>query len=274
MQKKQRTNTLRKILTGTLLALSSIFLAFSVIGIIAIWGYNEVLTRSAVSQLKELDTQLEQTEATFKVSRRELERALRLVDATEKALQQLVDPTRGGDNVFENIQGTLDDRLIPDLKTTRERIGEARATLENLRSVLERVTSFVPFVDVTGPDRIAANLILSATALDADISEMELMAQRASTFVTDASHLLGGDLTETRESLEGFLAAVTEYEQKVTDWREQVAQITEATPRWIDQTSIGLTLFLAWFALSQFGLILHGIGMQYGENPLWILRGK
>jgi hypothetical protein len=274
MHKKQRTNTLPKILTGTLLALSSIFLAFSVIAIIAIWGYNEVLTRSAVSQLKELDTQLEQTEATFKVSRRELERALRLVDATEKALQQLVDPTRGGDNVFENIQGTLDDRLIPDLKTTRERIGEARATLENLRSVLERVTSFVPFVDITGPDRIAANLILSATALDADISEMELMAQRASTFVTDASHLLGGDLTETRESLEGFLAAVTEYEQKVTYWREQVAQITESTPRWIDQTSIGLTLFLAWFALSQFGLILHGIGMQYGENPLWILRGK
>src|ERR687891_467332 len=176
MQRKQRTKMLRRILTATLLALSSILLAFSVIAIVAIWGYNEQITSAAVSRLEEIDIQLTQTQDTLQASQKELERALRLVDATEKALEQLVDPS-GTETAFESIQSTLDERLIPDLKTTRERINTARETLENLRSVLERVTSFVPFVDLNGPDKIVADLIVSATSLDADISEMEVVAQ-------------------------------------------------------------------------------------------------
>jgi hypothetical protein len=92
--------------------------------------------------------------------------------------------------------------------------------------------------------------------------------------VSDTSYLLGGDLTETRASLQNFLTAAQEYEQKVSGWREQVAQIRKGTPEWIDQACIGLTVFLAWFALSQFGLILHGLSLQYGDNPLWLLRAK
>src|SRR5687768_2011075 len=212
----------RKIFTGTLLALSSILLAFSVIGIAAIWLYNEQITSTAVSRLKEIDSQLAQTEVTLQASERELERALRLVNATEDALQQLVSSSGGTGNVFESIQSTLDDRLIPDLKTTRERIDAARATLEDLRSVLDGITSFVPFIDLNSPDQIVADLIVSAASLDADISEVELVAQQASTFVSDTSYLLGGDLTETRDSLESFITAIQDYEQKVTGWREQV----------------------------------------------------
>jgi chromosome segregation ATPase len=264
----------RKIFTGILLALSSILLAFSVIGVAAIWIYNEQITTAAISRLEEVDSQLAQIEVTLQASQRELERALRLVDATEKALQQLVSSSGGTGNGFESIQGTLDDRLIPDLKTTRARIDAARATLEDLRSVLEGITSLVPFIDLNSQDKIVADLIVSATSLNADISEIELVAQQASTFVRDTSYLLGGDLTETRDSLQSFLTAIQEYEQKVTGWREQVAQLSDGAPRWIDQASIGLTIFLAWFALSQFGMILHGLSLEYGDNPLWLLRGK
>ena len=120
-----------------------------------------------------------------------------------------------------------------------------RATLENLRSILDGISSFVPFVDLNAPDKIVADLVVSAVSLDADIAEIEVVAQQASTFVSDASYLLGGDLTETRDSLQSFLTATQEYEQKVTGWREQVAEIKEGTPKWIDQASIGLTIFLA-----------------------------
>lgn len=264
----------RRILTGILLALSSILLAFSVIAIAAIWIYNERLTSTAVSSLKEIDVELAQTQATLQASQKELERALRIVDTTEEALQKLVEPSGGSENIFESIQSTLDDSLIPDLKTTRGRIDAARATLENLRSVLKGVSNLVPFVDLNAPDKILADLVVSATSLDSDIAEMEVVAQQASTFVSDTSYLLGGDLSETRDSLQNFLTAIQEYEQKVTGWREQVAQFMERAPAWIDQTSIGLTLFLAWFALSQFGLILHGLSLQYGDNPLWLLRAK
>jgi DNA repair exonuclease SbcCD ATPase subunit len=249
-------------------------LAFSVIGIAAIWIYNEQITHTATDRLEEIEIQLAQAQATLQSSQKELERALRIVDTTEEALQKLVEPSSSSENIFESIQSTLDDRLIPDLKTTRGRINEARATLENLQSVLEGITSLIPFVDLNAPDKILTDLVVTATSLNADIAEMEVVAQQASTFVSDASYLLGGDLTETKESLQEFISSIQDYERKVTRWREQATELKERAPKWTDQASIALTIFLLWFALSQFGLILHGLSIQYGDNPLWLLRAK
>ena len=132
----------------------------------------------------------------------------------------------------------------------------------------------MPFVDLNTPDKIVSDLVVSAVSLDSDIGEIEVVAQQASTFVSDASFLLGGDLTETKDSLQTFLSSIQDYEKKVTRWREQTTELNKGAARWIDQASIALTIFLLWFALSQFGLILHGLSIQYGDNPLWLLRGK
>jgi len=96
----------RKIFAGILLALSSIFLAFGVIGIAAIWIYNEPLTRKAEDTLVGIDLELAQAQATLQSSEEELERALRIVDSTEKALEKLADPSGDAENVFDSIQNT------------------------------------------------------------------------------------------------------------------------------------------------------------------------
>ena len=95
---------------------------------------------------------------------------------------------------------------------------------------------------------------------------------QASTFVGDTSYLLGGDLTETRNSLQSFLVSIREYKEKVAGWREQDRQLIAGMPGWIDQASILLTVFLLWFALSQFGLLLHGLSLRAGGDPLLVLR--
>ena len=261
-----------KILAWTLIILSSIFLLLSVAGIVAAWVYNEPLTQRATSELKEIDGQLAQVQTTLASSRVELERALRIVDATEKVLEKLAEQSTSAENLLGGIQGTLDDKLLPDLKATRERLNAARTSLESLQSALKGISSFIPGVDLGAPKKILTDLIDSTKSLDSDIANAETVAQQASTFVGDTSYLLGGDLTETRSSLEGFLAAIKGYEQKVKDWRIQVADLIERSPKWIDQTSIGLTIFLLWFGLSQFGLLLHGFSLRRGENPLEVLR--
>jgi len=118
------------------------------------------------------------------------------------------------------------------------------------------------------PDEILTDLIDSANTIDTEIANAEDVAKRASTFVSDTSYLLGGDLTETRDSLQTFLEAVEEYQVKVMEWHEQVADLVDALPVWIDRASIYLTIFLLWFGLSQFGLLLHGHLILRGQNPL------
>lgn len=262
---------IRKTLAWAFIVLSSLFLLLSVAGVAAAWFYNEPLTQEAVTQLEWVDGELAQAEITLASTHTELERALRLMDAAQSALEELAEQSASAGSLLDGIQSSLDDRLLPELKTTRERLGTARTTLESLRSLILSLES-LPFFDLNFPEQLLTDLINSTQTLDTEIANAEEMTKLASTFVSDTSYLLGGDLTETRESLQNFLTAVQEYQVKVTDWRGQVAALTDWLPIWIDRVSISLTVFLLWFGLSQFGLILLGRMILRGENPLDVLR--
>ena len=262
----------RKFFSWTLIVLGVIFLLISVAGIAAIWIYKGPLTRETTRQLRLIDNELTQAQTTLANSEKELERALRIVDNAQTALDTLMQQSNSADNLLDTIQSTLDDRLLPELKTTRGRIDSARTTLEQLQSVLAGIGSFIPGVDLSVPDKLLADLIVSANSLNAEITNVEALATQASLFVADSSYLLGGDLTQTRDSLQGFLSAIQTYRTKITGWQEQVSSLNENTPRWISQASIALTIFLLWFGISQFGLILHGLSMRRGGDPFLVLR--
>ncbi|MDX1377789.1 MAG: hypothetical protein R3307_02980, partial [Anaerolineales bacterium] len=223
------------------------------------------------TRLQQIDSELELAQITLDSTHTELERALRLVDAAQTALEELAAQSTSAESLFDGIQSSLDDKLLPELKATREKLETARQSLEGLRSLIQSIGS-LPFVNVSVPEQLLADLIESAETIDAEIANAEDIAQQASTFVSDTSYLLGGDLTETRDSLQSFLTAVEEYQEKVADWRLQIADLIDRTPKWLDNTSIGLTIFLFWFGLSQFGLFLHGRMILLEENPLDVLR--
>ncbi len=267
----------RKILSGILIALSAIFLVLSIVGIGAIWFYNEPLTQKATGQLKDIDAQLAQAQATLQSSEKELQRALRIVDSAQVALEKMAKQTGSAKNLFDSIQSTIDDQLLPDLKTTRQRIDSARTTLEGLQSFITSIKSFsslIPGFDLNAPAKTLTDLIASTHSLDNEISNVEGLATQASTFVSDTSFLLGGDLTGTRTSLQNFVTYIQDYEKKVEGWRTQAKDLIEKTPGWIDKASIILTIFLLWFAFSQFGLLLHGLSLQRGADPFYVLKEK
>jgi len=103
---------------------------------------------------------------------------------------------------------------------------------------------------------------------------VEGIADQASTFLGDSSYLLGGDLQETRDNIKELQIVVDEYESKIGDWREQLAEVIASLPGWINRAAIYLTIFLLWFSFSQFGLILHGMTIFRGSNPLGTYLSK
>ena len=262
---------MRKIFTSALIVVSSTLLILSIIGMILAWVYNEPLTRNVLGKLEEVDSELEQAEVTLRTSKTELERTLRIVNATEEALNKftLNDPQ----GFFEDVQSTLDEGLVTELETASTRLVSARDTLEKLRVTLFGL-SLVPFLQINVSDQILTDLIDSADTLQTRIADVSDLAEQASTFLDDASFLLGGDFSETRDSLEYFLGEIGIYQQKVAGWRKQIAELTESMPTWIDNASLSLTIGLFWFAFSQFGLILHGMAMKRGLDPLAVLRTK
>ena len=264
----------RKILAGLLIAISAIFLVLSIAGIGAIWFYRGSVTREATGRLTEIDAELAQAQATLESTEKELQRALRITNAAQTALEKMAQQTGSAKNLFDSIQSTIDDKLLPDLRTTRQRIDSARTTLESLQSVLRTVSNFIPGFDLNAPTKTLTDLIASTHSLDDEITNVEALATQASTFVSDTSFLLGGDLTSTRTSLQNFIVYTQEYQKKVVGWRDQDKYLLDNTPGWINQAAIILTVFLLWFGLSQFGLLLHGLRIQRGEDPLYVLRKR
>ena len=264
----------RKILIGALIVLSSTFLILSILGIALAWIYNEPMTREAASRLQEVDSQLTQIQTDLRNAKAEVERALRIIQSAEDSLASLTQQTTDAKTLLEDVNATLDDKLIPGLKATRTNISEVRSTLEDLRATLKQINE-LPFVNLSIPgDELLLSIIDQVDALDGEIVNIQDLAQRASTFISDTSYLLGGDFNETKQKLEDLVLILAEYDQKVTDWRGQIAGILESAPRWIDNASLSLTLGLLWFGFSQFGLILHGLGMRRGIDPLDVLRTK
>ncbi|MBV6397613.1 MAG: hypothetical protein HFACDABA_03227 [Anaerolineales bacterium] len=262
----------RKIFVGILIGLSALFLLISVAGIIAAWIYNEPLTREGVTRLEDVDATLAQIQTDLASARSEVERALRILDSAETALASLTEQTSDATSLLEDVSSTLDDQLIPGLKTTRDNIKQVRTTLEDLRGSLEELNS-IPFVELNIPgDELLANILGGLDSLDAEVASVEELATRVSTFVSDTSYALGGDFSETRVNLENLLAVLKEYDAQIAGWRTQVQDVTTSLPRWADNASIIITVFLLWFGFSQFGLLLHGLSLWQGRDPLASLR--
>lgn len=262
----------RKILSGVLVGLSSIILLASLTGMVLAWVYNEPLTLEATTRLEEVESQLKQIQTELRNAKDEVERALRIIRSAEDALAELTQQAGDANELLKQVNQTLDDELIPGLESTRTKLTDVRKILVDLRAALKSLNS-LPFVNFEVPgDDVIANILNGVDSLDSEIENVQDLAQRASTFISDTSYLLGGDFQTTKQNLQDLLKVLQGYDVKLTGWLEQVQTLKESTPKWIDNASLSLTIVLFWFAFSQLGLILHGLAIWHGENPWEVLK--
>ncbi len=261
-----------KILSWALIILGSLFLVLSIVGIGAIWIYRVPLTNQALARLEQVDTELIQAQSALDNGKNELQRTLRIVEAAEKGLAALKDQMAQAKQLTDQVNGALNSRLIPGLQGTRDKIDQLRGTLQKLRDSLKSLNS-VPFLNLNLPgDEFLAGIISDVDSLDQEIASVQQLTQKASTFAGDTSYLMGGNLSDTKVRIQKLLDTVTEYDKKVGGWHAQVRSLIASVPRWINEAAIGLTLFLLWFGISQFGLILHGLALRQGDDPYVVLR--
>jgi predicted nucleic acid-binding Zn-ribbon protein len=262
----------RKIIAGTLIAISSILLGLSIAGIALVWMYQEPLTQFSTTRLRAIDNELGQAQTALQNAERELERTLRAVESAEKSLETLKVDFVQAKALFGSVNGTLDKQLLPGLKASREKIDQAKSSLLELQGTLAKIKA-LPLADLNLPsDKLLGDLIASASLLDAQITRVENMVKKASTFLEDASYLMEADFSETKDNLQDFLTVVQEYDRKFTGWREQLAMLAESLPGWIKTAAISLTIFLLWFGLSQLSVIWNGLSLWRGGDAQVTLR--
>ena len=263
-----------KILAGILIIISSILLGLSIAGIAMVWMYKEPLTQVSTSRLRSIDNELAQAQTALQNAELELERTLRTVEAAEKSLVTLKADFAQAKALFGDVNGSLENQLLPGLKASRGQIDQAKSSLLNLQASLKTLNA-LPLLNLNLPgDQLLGDLIASAGSLDTQITQVEDLVKKASTFMGDASYLMGGDFTETKDNLQNFLVVVKQYDQKLSGWRDQLAMLLRSLSGWIETASISLTIFLLWFGFSQFSLILNGLSLWRGNDRLLTMQNK
>ena len=254
----------RKLIIETMVVLSSIFLVLSIVLIGLIWIYKAPLRQTSTTYLLSIDKELEQAQTAIRNAKLELERTLRLVEASETSMTLLKNEFNQVKLLFDDTNGVLDTKVLPGLNKSREQIGQAKSALVELRAALAQLNS-LPLIDLNIPgDVLLGDLIDSADSLDVQIGLVEDMINKASTFVSDASYLMGADFTETKTNLQNFLTVVQDYDLKITGWRTLIKNLLGSLPGWSTGTSIGLTLFLLWFGFSQICVLKYGLILRQG----------
>ncbi|MCP4142209.1 MAG: hypothetical protein GY755_18345 [Chloroflexi bacterium] len=249
----------RKVLSGTLIILSSILLILSLVGVGSAWYYNEPLTKDTTTKLETIDGELEQAQSALQNAQEELKRALRMVETAEDSLQSLSEQRLQAKDFLDTVKNLLDETIQPNLDASKEKINQIQETLEELNATLENINK-IPFVEIEIPDAgLLSYFVESTEALENEVDRVGDMADQASTFLDDTSYLLGGDLAETKDNIEDLMVVVDEYEAKITSWREELADLIAKLPKWLDHASATVAISLLWFAFSQFGLLLHGL---------------
>jgi len=263
---------MRKIFAGLSIGLSAIFFILSLVSVGAVWVFSPVLKEDVLARLEVIDAELELAQTSLQDASLEIDRTLRIIDAAEETLVELKNELAQARSLFGEVDKTMEDQLIPGLQGTRQQINNAILAVQEIRNFLQQLNN-IPFLNLNLPgDELLAEIISIGFALDAQIVGMEVLADKASLFLKDASYLMGGDLGETRQNLKHFQEVLSDYKEKLINWRAQVADLIEALPRWINTASIVMTIFLLWFALSQISLFLHGLDFWRGGNPFRVLR--
>jgi hypothetical protein len=262
----------RKILSGVLIALSSILLVASPVGIGAIWYYKGPVIEETLSRMDDVDAELSLAQVALEDAQGELERALRFVDSAEEALETFSEQMEVAKDLLDTVTNVLDETVTPSLEESRKKMDEAQTTMDDLRASIESLNR-IPFVSINIPDDgILSSFTDIIDSLEGEVARVEAMAGQASVFMKDTSYLMGGDLSETRDNILELQGVITEYEEKIDTWRGQLMTLKVEFPIWTHRAAIILTVFLVWFGLSQFGLLLHGLAAWRGENPLAVLR--
>lgn len=263
----------RRIFSGILIFLSSLFLMASVLGLGLVWVYNEPLTREAVARLTTTDNELVSAQTSIRGARAELERVTRIVDTAEKAFSSFKQQREEAKKLIDQVTGSLNNNVIPGIQSARTRLNQLRGTIQSARESLAKINALPIIKDIQIPgDDFLTGLIGNIDSLNGQINSMQLLIQKASLFTSDTSFLLAGDMTETRAHITALRDSLREYDRKVTAYHVDLRRIIKLTPGWIDRASWIATAFLVWFAISQFGLLLHGLHLRDGGDPFTPIR--
>jgi hypothetical protein len=254
------THPARRIVAAIVIALSVLMLALSVVGIVGTWVARARLSSSILGVLTAVETRLDTVDQGLDRADAVLTEARDEVAAVQESVEALGADVEQNKPVVTVISNTMGAELAPLVNTTREVVRTAREAVVAVNSTVEALNA-MPFVSVPAPELAVLNKLSDdLAALEATVQETRVaIDRRRSELVRGTVSVVIAPIAKIDRGLEGAQATVGQYVRQVAEVQARVAAAKSAISSGLTMTAVVITLVLLWAALSQVGLLVHGL---------------
>jgi uncharacterized phage infection (PIP) family protein YhgE len=251
-------------ITGFLLVLAAIIgLAFSLAGIAGIWVVKNQVTSGIVSGLDLIIDSLNSTGRGLTIIQESFSTMTPSITSVQDTLNTGANTIETAKPLLNSMETLLDKNLPDTIAAVQTSLDTAYDSAKIIDSVLRALTIFnkdsynpkVPLHEALA--QISTNLgdfpqtfadmetSIADTANQADIIQADLKTMAA-------------NVSEIQTSLKDYEEQVANYQDSMKATKKQVNTIKALTPRIVDVAVWVLTIFLAWMAIAQLGLLTQG----------------
>lgn len=240
---------------------------FSIIGLVQIWRYEQVVTETVVDNLALVDQALDATQDGLVVVDQVVETTKVDVASLQTATRALALAINDTNSMLDSLS-TLAGKDFPDsIKATQESLASAESSALLIDNALSVLTS-IPFSPVraykpevplhqaladvsTSLDSLPTSLATIETSLDSGQVNLEVVEVELET------------ISETTKEISGALGsaqtAIGKYQTVTKQVKTRVETLRLAAPGWIKTVIWVLSFVLVWVLISQLGLAMQGL---------------
>jgi methyl-accepting chemotaxis protein len=264
-----------KILIGTLLIVASVIgLIFSVAGLIGIWQIQPKIEESMSQTLDLLSDSLGATYQGLVVTQGSLEQSITSVKTLAETVSAIGVTINTTSPLLDSVATLIGEELPATVETTQQSLRSAQQGAAVMDGVLSVITA-IPLIsnERYNPDKSLSDSLGEVAddidGLPAKFQDMSTKLATTSESLVDVEAgmtTMASDIEAIATSLEGFDEVLDQYKVTVNTVKKQIDTITDGSEQIVTVLVWAVTIFLAWMAIAQIGLLTQGIE--------WVMRGR
>ena len=268
---------IRKII-GLFLIIAAIGgLIFSIAGLVLAWRAESRVTAGMQNFVDVLSQTLQTTSQGLTITQQALKSSVDTVSSLQSTVQTTAKTIKSSGPMVDEISKLMTTDLPNTVKSTESSLRTAQDSAKVIDSVLSTLSN-IPLIGsgIGYNPEVPLDQALGQVA-DSLTDLPELFANMADSLKASSSNLetFEADLSVMAESIGEIEKSVAQYENVVGNYQKsldtlsaRLSNIKSSLPNMVRSAMIGLTIFLIWMVIVQFGLLTQGLELMFEERPI------
>jgi methyl-accepting chemotaxis protein len=267
---------IRKIIGLFLIVAAIGGLIFSIAGLVLVWRVESQATKGLQNFVDVLSQTLETTGQGLAVTQQALKSSVDTVSALQTTFQTTATTIKSSGPMVDEISKLMSEDLPKTVNSTESSLRTAQESAKVIDSVLSTLSSIpligsgIGYNPQTPLDQALGEVADSLTDLPNSFTNMADSLKNTSsnleTFQADLT-VMAASIGEIEKSVAQYESVVANYQKSISQLNSNLSGFKSNLPNIVRTVVIGLTIFLVWMAIVQFGLFTQGVELMFEGGP-------